>query len=184
MRATVPLAQRAGSCDRAPTTSPSGRKGRGLPSQEKRELPPWECRDQDIVLFCFVLCISPLALGLVAKMQGLLCSPLKRVKITCDTGKMLGGTVSTFAPVSVCPEREARETEKGPLENLNISRYLNHGTWGFAPPTQAFFSSWEGEREKLGLLGRTLLLPIPGVGRAVPGCRSSEGVFAPWPWVL
>ena len=99
-------------------------------------------------------------------MQGLL----------CDTGKMLGGTVSIVAPVSVRPEREARETEKGPLENLN--------TLGFALPPQAFFSSWEGEREKLGLLGRTLLLPIPGVGRAVPGCRSSEGVFAPWPWVL
>ena len=97
---------------------------------------------------------------------------------------MLGGTVSIVAPVSVRPEREARETEKGPLENLNTSKSLNHGTRGFALPPQALYSSWEGEREKLGLLGRTLPLPLPGVGRAVPGCRSSEGVFAPWPWVL
>ena len=87
--------------------------------------------------------------------------------------------MSIVAPVSVRPEREARETEKGPLEYLNISRSLNHGTRGFALPPQAFFSSWEGERKKLGLLGRTLLLPLPGVGRAVPGCRSSEGVFVP-----
>ena len=93
------------------------------------------------------------------------------------TLKMLGGTVSTVAPVSVRSEREARETEKEPLENLNLSRSLNHETWGFALPSKAFFSSWEGEREKLGVLGCTLLLPIPGVGRAVPGCRSSEGVF-------
>ena len=69
-------------------------------------------------------------------------------------------------PVSVHSEREERETDKGPL------------------PSQAFFSSLEGKSDKLGVLGCTLLLPIPGVGRAVPGCRSSEEVFAPWPWVL
>ena len=61
---------------------------------------------------------------------------------------MLGGTVSIVAPVALRLEHEARETEKGPLENLN--------PLGFALPPQAFFSSWEGGRgiEGLGEGGR------------------------------
>ncbi|CAL8342686.1 unnamed protein product [Arctogadus glacialis] len=82
------------------------------------------------------------------------------------TLKMLGGTVSTVAPASVRSEREARETEKEPLENLNISRSLNHETWGFALPSKAFLSSWEGEREKLGVLGCTLLFLHPWGGES------------------